>query len=474
MKFRYKVLMMNILLLSLAIGISCIFVIDKNMNLALDSQIKSAVDENNILQASVEYQLLGMTGKDSDVIMKELTAICEDIISNVTSEQSDLFVLYDGVPVYSKRSTPGFFPDELWQKSEIGKKNYIIMQESDRYSVYTTSCSMISGAKLNIISKHDITEVYTLMGTQIAYYRFLLLIIISTCSVIMFLLSYFLTKPLESLNRVSHAFGKGDYTSRATVYSNDEIGMLANTYNQMAQSVYDHVEELEQIIKKQDQFVSDFSHELKTPMTSIIGYADMLQRKEMSRDNQILAASYIFNEGKRLELMSQKLFDLIYTKQHAISHNPVDCVRLFHDVEFSVSPSMKEKHLRLHVSCDEYQLTGDADLLKSALINLLDNARKASKPGSKIRFIGQLRSDDFLITVQDFGIGIEAEHLAHIADEFYMVDKSRSRQEGGAGLGLSLSVLIFHSHNAELHIESTPGVGTTITISFKKEVSDEN
>ena len=98
----------------------------------------------------------------------------------------------------------------------------------------------------------------------------------------------------------------------------------------------------------------------------------------------------------------------------------------------------------------EARIEGDSNLLKSAFINIIDNARKASEQGSEIRFFAKQTDDGVQIGVQDFGVGISEEHLQRIFDEFYMVDKSRSRKEGGAGLGLSLAASIVESHGEKL------------------------
>ena len=120
---------------------------------------------------------------------------------------------------------------------------------------------------------------------------------------------------------------------------------------------------------------------------------------------------------------------------------------------------------------------GDSSLLKTAFVNLLDNARKASSAGSTISFRGELISDNtsesdtgnssYAFTVEDHGIGIAEEDINKICDEFYMVDKSRSRSEGGAGLGLSLVSAILKEHSADLNIESELGVGTKMIVTFE-------
>lgn len=466
MKFRYKVLIINIILLSIGIGTVGFFMIEKNFNLALDSQIKNAIEENNLIQSTVEFQLLDAANRSSNELVSQISVAGEEITTNMAANQSLIFIVYDGNLIFTNSTDNTVYPDELWKNAQIGKKNYVIVEENEKKYIYSSSCSTVLSANLNIINKRDITDAYLLMEQQVIYFRFLLIIVILICSICMYLISMWMTRPLETLSKISESFGNGDYDARADIKSHDEVGMLADTYNQMAQSVAEHVEELKDMLVRQDQFVADFTHELKTPMTSIIGYADTIRSKNLSRENQVMAASYIFSEGKRLEAMSMKLFDFIYTKQHNITPQPFWSGRLADEVFQSVSPMLSDKQLKLDMNIENVQLIGDMELLKSSFINLIDNSRKASKNGSVIRFTGTCISDAYEFTVQDYGVGISEEHLSRICDEFYMVNKSRSRSEGGAGLGLSLANLVFQCHNTEFHIESEPNKGTTMRIRF--------
>lgn len=475
MKFRYKVLIVNIILLSIGIGTVGFFMIDKNFQLALNSQIKNAIEENNLVQSTIEYELLNVLNSGSSEFQSQLANIGDEVTTSLSANQSTVFIVYDGKLIFTNNETNFQYPDELWTQTEIGSKNYVITDENGHQYIYAASGNLVSDKPLNIINRREITEVYDLMAKQERYFDFLLITVILICSVCMFIISYLITRPLETLNRISHSFGKGDYSARTDIKTHDEVGVLAATYNEMAQAVSDHVDELHDMIVRQDQFVADFTHEIKTPMTAIIGYADTIRSKELSRENQVMAASYIFSEGKRLEAMSMKLFDFIYTKQHSITGINIMTDRLMREVTASVSPALESKNITLELSICNCIINGDIDLLKSALINLIDNARKASPEHSKIIFSGEFDDDSYVIIVRDFGTGISEEHLSRICDEFYMIDKSRSRREGGAGLGLSLAALVFKCHNAEFTIESTLGEGTSMIIKFKEfeRISDK-
>lgn len=478
MKFRYKVLIINIILLSLGISIVGFVMVDKNISLALDTQTRNAIDENNMLQGAIEFKLLDELNNTSDSnsdnksnFISALADVSETVSLGVSSTKTTIYVLFDNQIVYHSGDTSKYVL-ELAETAALSEKKYIITEEEGIHYIYVTSSSYINDAQLNIINRLDITEVYTMLNNQIRYFYSLLLVTALLCSIFMYIISRLLTKPLEHLTDVSKAFGDGDYTVRSDVKSHDEIGELSNTYNYMAQSVSDNIDALNEMIKNQDQFIADFTHEIKTPMTSIIGYADTLRSRELTRENQILCSTYIFKEGKRLEKMSMKLFDLILTKQKPIDKHDFNVGALFNSVAESTIPALEAKSIELETNFEDVSIYGDIDLLKSAFINIIDNARKASEENSKILFSGvknidkDTNTETYTITVKDFGRGIPKEHLGKIKEAFYMVDKSRSRKEGGAGLGLSLAHLIFGKHDATTTIESEPGKGTSIIVTF--------
>ena len=242
-------------------------------------------------------------------------------------------------------------------------------------------------------------------------------------------------------------------------------------FNAMADSVESHVEELNDMVHRREQFVADFTHEIKTPMTSIIGYADTLRSVDLTKEEQQQALSYIFSEGKRLEAMSLKLFDLLYLKDHPIDKKKISAEALAESVRISMQPLIAESGQTLEMDIRPGTLEGDPELLKTVFINLIDNARKASAEGDVIHFTGRQTDSTsslpgYIFTVSDDGIGISEEDQKKIFDEFYMVDKSRTRAAGGAGLGMSLVAVILNRHGAGIDLTSTLGKGTCITVTF--------
>lgn len=175
-----------------------------------------------------------------------------------------------------------------------------------------------------------------------------------------------------------------------------------------------------------------------------------------------------------MERMSGKLFDLIYLREHEMEKEAVQAENVSSEVLKVVTPSFAAKGLVLKENIEPAVLYGNKELLVTALVNLLDNARKASKEHGVIEFSGKRIKEEenpfyYELSVKDYGIGMTKEETERICDEFYMADKSRARQEGGAGIGMSLVALILEHHQAELIVESEPKKGTKMRICFRKE-----
>ena len=505
MKFRYKVLLINIIIISLALSVSGFVMMSRQQSILMDSQVKNAVTENNLVQSVIEYSLLDVINNASGLVEASLPDIADQVSAGMLSETSDLFIRYDNVLLFSTRyedgedaplfndTVSGSSADEeefLFSNSDIRKK-YIITEEEDGFYIYVTSSGVVEEKVLNIITRRNITEAYTLMNNSIRDFRLFSLGMLTISGLLIYIITILLTRPLEKLNNVTDKFAAGEFDTRSDVRSHDEIGLLSDKFNHMADSVEEHIDELGDMIHRRDQFVADFTHEIKTPMTTIIGYADTIRSVDLPREDEIKAASYIFSEGRRLEAMSSHLFDLIYLKDGKVTMQGVNTQALGEAVIETVRPAIEKAGLSLDSSFESASIYGDPALLKTAFINLLDNARKASKPGDEILFRGELvtekASDEadnknpkertiYRFTVQDHGIGIAEEDVSRICDEFYMVDKSRSRKEGGAGLGMSLVAAILNAHAAELKIDSKLGEGTSMIVSIEiqdEEIKDE-
>lgn len=284
--------------------------------------------------------------------------------------------------------------------------------------------------------------------------------------IVVLILSVLLKKalnPLQALNDTAKGMAKGLYGKRVSIGRQDEIGQLGESFNKMAEAVEARTKSLEESEKRKTLFMGDLTHELKTPMTAISGYAQTLLSTKLKEEDQQEALLYIYEECKRLERLSRKMMKLLELDQEGeLVFEYVPVSRIFERAARSCEGILKEKKLKLECTHQGQSFPMDEDLMTDVLINLIDNAGKASPPGGRIL----LKAEGDAIEVQDFGCGIPKEEQDKILEPFYMVDKSRSRKYGGAGLGLALSAMIVKKHHVSLEIESRVGEGTRMILQF--------
>jgi signal transduction histidine kinase len=222
--------------------------------------------------------------------------------------------------------------------------------------------------------------------------------------------------------------------------------------------------DLEDVSERREQFIASFAHELKTPLTAIIGYADMLRSKDMPPKQRFTAAGYIFSEGKRLEALSLKLMDIIVAGKQEFEKRRYDAGYFIREVATVTVPSLSADGMTLDMRWDQGEVEIEPDLFKTLMINLVDNARKAGKRGQNIELFGKQEPGGYAFYVKDYGRGMKQEELARITEPFYMIDKSRSRAQNGAGLGLALCQRIAELHGTRLEYQSELGAGTTVRV----------
>lgn len=312
-------------------------------------------------------------------------------------------------------------------------------------AVYTVYASDLQGG-LRLVTAYDRTELYR--GRRAALTRFLALevVVLGAAALVTALLAARLTRPLAVLTEAGAQIAAGDYARRTALHTGDEIETLSRSFDAMADAVQEKIADLQADVQRREDFVGAFTHELKTPMTSIIGYADILATMQTDPAEQREAAAAIAHEGRRLEALT-------------LTAVPLD----------SLWP-------RLRAACPAAVLqtppppapivAGDADLLLDLLCNLVQNAVRAAAPGSPVALYCSQSGDAVTLTVADTGCGIPPEELPRITEPFYMVDKSRARRQGGSGLGLALCQRIAAAHGSALQIESEPGKGTRVSVTL--------
>lgn len=254
---------------------------------------------------------------------------------------------------------------------------------------------------------------------------------------------------------------EGDYSHRVSIGGNDELTVLGSEFN-------DLVERLNTSEQKRNNFVSDASHELKTPLASIKLLSDSILQNDMDIETVREFVGDIGSEADRLNRMSQKLLSLSRIEDQSDS----DCEIVYFaptvdKVVRMLTPYANETNVTIETSLsDDCSILILEDDLYQIIFNLVENGIKYNIAGGSVCIYVTRSDDNALLTVSDSGSGIPEESLPHIFERFYRVDKARARKSGGSGLGLSIVRNMVERNNGEIHVESTEGQGTTFTVSF--------
>lgn len=272
--------------------------------------------------------------------------------------------------------------------------------------------------------------------------------------------------PLFQITGLSRKIAEGDYGERLPVHGTDEIGQMARSFNHMAEEIENKVTELAAAAENRQRFVDNFAHELRTPLTAIYGYAQYMQKAALSQDDAQFALDTILEESLRMQQMASQLMELSGLKSGGIRMEPQNLPQILDFAARTVEHKLSANRIELCMSSEVDTVVGDMFLLQSLLVNLIDNAAKASSAGDVIAVKTFYKEGKAVITVSDQGKGMEPEELERITEPYYRVDKARNRKEGGAGLGLAICSQIVKCHGALLTFQSEPGHGTTAMIMF--------
>ena len=463
MKFKHKLVLCMVALLGLSFGLGGTMLIHRSFKTSLSSTIDSDLQNYESIQST----LLIAVDTNSVSSYIDMSNIINQLSAQGNSNRKNIILRNSDMEVVSIMNSS--FTYKEMKPSDENTCNSIIWRENNNYYLQLCSSMDINTENLDISQMdivYDITSVYAARAQEQNTFRLLLIAIFVVGSITSMIAASLLTKPLEKLSSLAQHISHGDYSARLHIHSGDEIEALANDFNNMADTIEDNISELHFSMEKQEQFMGSFAHELKTPMTSIIGYADLLRSQNMSEDETNEAANYIFSEGKRLESLSLKLLDLLVVKNQETILTPTDPSLAIQNVINVMKPELAKEHITLKSSCRKGCCMMDIDLFQSLIINIIDNARKAIDDNGLIHVAGTVRDDNYVIIIKDNGRGMPPEEITRISEAFYRIDKSRSRAQGGAGLELAICSKIAEIHQAKIKYKSAVGRGTVVTITL--------
>lgn len=323
------------------------------------------------------------------------------------------------------------------------------------------------GVPLNVDGKNTALFVRADTQRQFGEMRMFLAVLLVLLLLVSFVLvplsTRFIVRPVRALTGATKKVAAGNYHLQLPIKRRDEIGELARNFSQMSQS-------LEQMEEKRQEFVSNVSHEIQSPLTSIQGFSQTIRTEDLTREERDYYLEIIEKESNRLSILSKQLLTLSMLDKE--TEGP-------EEASFSLSDQLKEvisttrwqwqeKELALDLALDHVMIEGDPKLLYQVWMNVLTNAIHYTDPGGTINVQVNPKKNEVEVVISDTGIGIEENQIPHLFDRFFKVDKSRDRAVKSTGLGLSIVKKILELHRGTIMVESTPGEGTTFRMVLPK------
>ncbi|MBQ9140912.1 MAG: HAMP domain-containing histidine kinase [Lachnospiraceae bacterium] len=341
-------------------------------------------------------------------------------------------------------------PKEESQKSRYPITFLILILSSTLIAIFVAIV-------ISFILKHFHLIRFGEQGISPLWFLLLLAILIDVFTTIPFLI--FAAKPILKVINASKKIAKGDYSVRIPLGSIDAVEELTINFNKMAA-------ELESVEMLQSDFINNFSHEFKTPIVSIRGFAKMLKRSDLTDEERAEYLDIIIAESERLAELSTNVLNLSKIEQQTIltdtiTFNASEQIRL---VIAMLDTKWADKQISITFDASELFITGNENMLQEVWLNLLDNAIKFSDKYGKIDVTASTNEKNVIFTFTNYGVAISAEDMAHIFDKFYQGDKSHS--EKGNGLGLAIADRIVKLHNGTIHLETSSEERTTFVVTL--------
>lgn len=488
MKIFWKIFFATMIISISCFSIGSYILINSNFKSSLKREIDTTYIENDILNFTLSQELddiseafIEFSNSNSDKAnytkSQWITQIAPTVnIGTVQGKMNFRISNDNGKIIYENLEDK--FGNEIIKKLDKNTKAHEIVHINSKYYIHAIVPMQTMEETFYIQNFTDISHVFDSLNNQYKTFIYIVIIMIAVSGIVSFFVSWLILKPIYRLSKATQEISRGNFEQRVYTKAKDETGDLADNFNLMAENLDTTVKELKDLNVRQESFIGSFAHETKTPLTSMIGYAYMLRSKKLSQEEIMLSANYIFEEGKRVEALSMKLLDLIILKKREFKMYYISTGEFFEEINGIMHPSLRKHNIEFSLDVDEEKIYLEPDFLKTVFINLIDNSIKAINAGQlnecgKISLLGRRQGEDYIVTIEDNGKGMEESELSRITEAFYMVDKSRARSQGGAGLGLAICVEIIKLHNGEILFESKLNEGTRVIVKLRGEIQYE-
>lgn len=472
MKLWQKVSLTALVFVMLAIQLTQFLVLERSFENSITRERQLAVSAHEALSASLSNHAAYQRLKANKLLLStgEIADLLENTVTADISTASAIVVLLNGEIVMEAgtnifRSTDGYDLLALTPGEEVSEGKAVICDLDGSTYLMIASTVRLEMMPYVLYTAYDITDVYATREQDLSSARTTGLLCGTAISAALLMLVWIFLHPLKVSVRTIGEIANGNYSLRVPERGSAELKTLARSINHMSASIDEREQKLREIADSRKRFADSMAHEMKTPLTSILGFADILRIKSSVSDAQRRDyATTIVEEAKRLRGLSAKLLQLASTDSTQLDLTEIPVAQLFADIAHTMAPILARRGLHLETVHKNAVLRVDRELFLSLLYNLIDNAAKASPDGATIWLVQSVLDDHAVLSVIDQGIGMKPDTVRRATEAFYMEDKARSRKAGGAGLGLALCDDICRRHGARLEIRSTYQKGTTILI----------
>lgn len=359
--------------------------------------------------------------------------------------------------------------DNLRDWNDVSGRNEIIITGTDLKKI-TVQGKIYEGEEtLYIRYEKELTELNEVWDKLQTNYLVISLSFSFVLAISLFIILRRTMKPITQLTKVVDDMAEGNWESKAPEAGKDEVATLGRHFNRMADKIQDNIQQIRQEADAKQEFVDNFAHELKSPLTSIYGFAEYVQKANIPEDEKIQCMSYIMDESKRLLQLSYTLLDMAKIRNEAIHIEEVKLCDVEEQIQKRMETLCAERGVTLVCNRSADTMFANEVLLFSLLCNLIQNAVYACKSGDIVTWGVEEEAANIRIYVEDNGCGMTKEQVKRVKEPFYRVDKARSREAGRTGLGLAICSQIVEYHNARMDIQSEPDKGTIITVLFPKK-----
>ena len=382
--------------------------------------------------------------------IREVSDKLEEYEMRVTLVGEDGKVLFDSEADSASMENHGERP-EIVEAMETGEGQAVRNSETLSENTFYYAVRLENGSVLRIAK--DAGSIYSIFGRALPSLFMVLLALIVLCMVLAHYLTSKLIAPIERLAENLDESNDGTDYEELTPF----ISMIKEQHEDIMKNA-----------RMRQEFTANVSHELKTPLTSISGYAELIETGMASEEDMVRFAHGIHSSANRLLTLINDIIRLseLDGTEEEVSFERLNLYQLADTCVEMLALNAEKHKVTIRLSGTECYITGNKQMIEELLYNLCDNAIRYNNEGGSVSVEVYPKHGQTVLTVRDTGIGIPKEHQERIFERFYRVDKSRSKSTGGTGLGLAIVKHIIAKHNAKMELASEVGKGTTITVIF--------